>query len=269
MKALAALCEGDLCQSYRPSTLSAELMGERGIMESLWRVRRRSSTSGAIKDGLSEVSVMDALDESSGSLWVVMQTPALGAASEIYGVTTPPEVQSSRRCKDEGTIFRITPLRSRDPSVSHGFTLSSFTCTRPSAPSLALLSSMPSFALRAVIRRRVLELTDAFGQYVQARGSLDERLSTSRWAVFYSEVRRRLEGDIRPAFAGGPPPGPGGGTCAAAGFVAEREVTTPATATPPSMDDTGDGLEDHDIGEVAERCESQILRHALDQAVKP
>lgn len=272
VKALAALCEGDMCQGYRPSTVSAELLGERGIMESLWRVRRRSSTSGIVKDNLSEVSVVDALDESSGSLWVVMQSPAPGVACDIYGVTVPPEVRSSERCKDEGTIFRITPSWSSGSSVPHGFSLSSVTCSHPSGASLALLSSMPSFALRAVIRRRALELTDAFGRHVQTCGELDERLRTSRWASFYSEVRQRLISERPPVSSSMSSPRHVPGEVFSAAAPGGKESTTPST-TSPSMDsamnsDAGDAADDHVLGEVVERCGSLNMRHALDQAVK-
>lgn len=191
LKALAALCEVDLCKGYKPNVSRAESVGDarRGI-ESIWRIYQRGMMSGKLEDNIAQVSVVDALDENLGALWVSVRAPQHQGISELSGVRIPAPQTGMNRCYYGTSTFCLTP---KDIwSGRQGFRMTMAVCGP--APRATLV--MPTFALKALMRKGAKDMVGSFLEHLETCTELEQRIHTSPRKHFYSMVTRRLTREL-------------------------------------------------------------------------
>eukprot|EP00927_Polykrikos_kofoidii_P086898 TRINITY_DN9875_c0_g1_i2.p1 TRINITY_DN9875_c0_g1~~TRINITY_DN9875_c0_g1_i2.p1 ORF type:complete len:639 (+),score=112.76 TRINITY_DN9875_c0_g1_i2:156-2072(+) len=197
LRALAAFCEVDLCSGFKPNVTKACVLSEAHPAEGLWRVHQKGMMSGRKEDNIVHTSVVDALDEVDGSIWVYVGAPFLEGRQDFCGVMLPVPDIGTERITHGGTLCRITPLERPEASISSsstptaGFELTMIIRSRvPKAT-----AAMPSFLLRVLIGKGAQKSVEMFRTHLRNCQDLDVRLSDGPRAELYEQIRRHLAGE--------------------------------------------------------------------------
>jgi hypothetical protein len=179
LRAFAAVCEVDLCKGYKPNVTSVEPLVDQCTVDSIWRIFQRGMISGRREDNIVQVSAVDALDEPLRSLWVSIYAPWHQGVTELRGVPIPPPQAGATRHLGRSTVC-LTP--NGDGS---GFQMK----MALSAPAPRAVNMMPSFALKAFMRKCAKETVFSFSKHINYCTELDQRVSNSDW---YASVREHV-----------------------------------------------------------------------------
>lgn len=199
-KALAAILEMDLSMGYKPNISSAVSLGGKDFepYDAVWHIVQKGRITGAPEDNISQVSVVDALDEAAGSLWACIYPPENPNASELRGMRLPVPEHGASREAGWRTTFQITPVHDYGGPGVLGFRMASALSVRLSRTAQMFLSRMPSWSLRMILSRCARELLDSFAKHMDCCEELQRRLASSPRAPFYAHIRRRLAGEPLP-----------------------------------------------------------------------
>lgn len=180
--AVAGLAEVDLSSGYNRSVVAAKNLGSLADMpESLWHVSSKSTITGRMEECIVQVSVVDALAEPAGCIWVLMEVPSLEEGrAEVDGVPIPPP----QKRQDAGlTAFRLRPLG--DGAFALQMSVS--------VPNASAVAMVPAFALKRIARMGVQQGTKAFRKYITINLALPERVSNGPRADFYCHLQHHLD----------------------------------------------------------------------------
>lgn len=183
LRALAGMCEVDLCSGYKTNVQSANALDDSNPMESVWQIFQNGMLSGKPEDNIVQVSVVDALEEDLGSLWVSVYA----VNSEACKVTMPP-------CKKGASRFTVGSstacMRPNKSDGSRGFRMTMSLCT----PAYATVKMMPTFVLKGFMRKGAQDMTSKFQKHINECSELEKRIQDSSRADFYKSIKEHLAG---------------------------------------------------------------------------
>jgi hypothetical protein len=185
VSAVAALVEMQLCPEHKPNMLKVEPLAS-GSHSAVFRIWQNGAISRSLEDNISVVRLRDDLDIGDGSIWIFMDPPAQGQ-DEVLGVPVPAPDSNAIRSQEARSAFRIIPSRQGDD-----FTLVSLTVSRPPPQAYSMLDRMPSFAIRAFMRRTGRNLTDGFERFVSGSQSLCEAIQQGPRRSWYEDFNFRI-----------------------------------------------------------------------------
>eukprot|EP00929_Paragymnodinium_shiwhaense_P041572 TRINITY_DN2157_c3_g1_i1.p1 TRINITY_DN2157_c3_g1~~TRINITY_DN2157_c3_g1_i1.p1 ORF type:complete len:531 (-),score=61.85 TRINITY_DN2157_c3_g1_i1:94-1686(-) len=189
---VAALCEVELCMGYKTNVFHAEALSDRCVADSVWRVHQRGTISRALEDNLAQVSCIDALDETLGSIVVCICPPDVEELQVKRGLSIPPPDEGSVRIAAGRTVCRLTPLNRRVPHAGFKMTM----LIRADAP--RALTVMPSFMVSSLVKKVASDSVNNFRTHVETCAGLRARIRSGARAEFYGELQRHLLGQPSP-----------------------------------------------------------------------
>ena len=190
VRALVAMLEFDVqCGFDRivPSTAVAEviqsLAGAHNPMDSTWSVLAHQKNLGSREDNVWQMSAIDSLDEDN-SLWVCMYTPPPSTAELREMVQR--QIQPGRtRVKSAMGVYRLSPLTERS------FRLDMLMQSAMSPVAYMLMSSVPQFILKNILRVQATQFPGAFKKGMD-HPALVARMGKGTRPELYGQIRHHI-----------------------------------------------------------------------------
>merc|ERR1712137_1273196 len=191
IRAFAAMHDPDLLTHFNPAVEGVERLGGVCSHDTFHRIFTTSSLTRTKADNVTIVNALDALDLSSGALWVCNCTPSESAA-HAQGWEIPQCRKGFSRSTHLCQFTTFTPL-AKGGDKTRGYEMRMvMECVLPKLP-LAVLNMMPGIVLKACGRSVVEDLTLKFRNFVRDSSELGEHLKPSPHVMFYEQLRHRLE----------------------------------------------------------------------------
>lgn len=195
VRCFAAAQERDLQKPFNAGLVRANTLGQVNAHDNFWRSWTVSKTTNTKGDNVAIISSTDALDEPLGSLWSAMYTPT-PEACDMAKVTIPPTEEGHGRAEYSFMVYSVTPAAPRQSGDrSTGLHMKVLAETALPAVVRAVLSMMPAWALKRVMRSKVEKMPKQFKAYVQGSEELDRRIASGPRREFYAQLRERLSSD--------------------------------------------------------------------------
>jgi len=166
----------------------AALEEKQAANDCMWRLVTHNKVLNIRNDNIWQVSVTDALEE-EGLIIIDQSIPEEGAQS-VRGL--PPPEEGCSRIRYGHTTYSLQPLPDGNGSLT-GFRLVNHAVTQPSSRNYTLLSIMPSFAQKAVLRNGMEGIVGRLKQHVETSQKLSEALRSSPRASLYEALETHLE----------------------------------------------------------------------------
>jgi len=192
VKALAALMEGDLSKGYKKNIVRAARLESANIYDSVWHIEQKGRVTGRPEDNVAMVNMVDALDEKLGAVWLCMY-PLATEVEEVRGVQLPKPPVGSTREANWRTTFQLETIGGSS-GTSSKYRFSAALSSTPSPSGWFIISRMPSWGFKMLMRSAANELFTGFTAHAEGCHELHERLS----APFYEHMRRRFARDEPP-----------------------------------------------------------------------
>jgi hypothetical protein len=187
MTCVAAHVEKEVTPLYDKDTISSECCGERLDNDGIWRTIIHTRSTGSKSDLINYSSLVDALDEPLGSIWVAYYvSPEFTPAC----VGIPPPMVGHFRTSKSLYVIRFEPLNAK---TRMGVRMTSFLEAGVSTAVYSLLTLMPSFALRRLVRGMVETAAESLDNFCRDNPKIDELMKTSPSAELYQRLKTRLE----------------------------------------------------------------------------
>mmetsp|Transcript_159528 Transcript_159528/g.290999 ORF Transcript_159528/g.290999 Transcript_159528/m.290999 type:complete len:320 (+) Transcript_159528:357-1316(+) len=189
VRAVAALCELHLYGGFNDDFVAGAALEEKqAANDCMWRLVTHNKVLNIRNDNIWQVSVTDALEE-EGLIIIDQSIPEEGAQS-VRGL--PPPEEGCSRIRYGHTTYSLQPLPDGNGSLT-GFRLVNHAVTQPSSRNYTLLSIMPSFAQKAVLRNGMEGIVGRLKQHVETSQKLSEALRSSPRASLYEALETHLE----------------------------------------------------------------------------
>lgn len=192
--AYAAIRERDLLLQFNPSFHAVVYLKDESPHECFVQYFSSSIIARTKADHVILMNTLDALDaldvSTSDMLWLAQYIPQESAA-HAQGVAIPCCRKGFLRATHLFETMTFSPLL-KEGDRSRGFQMT--TAVEMELPSFtaAILSMIPNILMKMLCSSVIDELSLKFRDFVQNSADLQERLTTSRHACFYEQLRQRL-----------------------------------------------------------------------------